>query len=125
LHCLGFENELTQVFINIINNAKDILIEKNIEQKIIRIVFYKEEEKIKITIQDNAGGIPENIMAKIFDPYFTTKHQSQGTGLGLYMCAKIIKDHFGGSIFVKNEDIIFNDVIYKGAKFYIELIPNT
>ena len=117
----GIKNELIQVFINILNNAKDVLIEHNIEHKVIQVSFYKKEHNTFITIQDNAGGIKEDIIDKIFDPYFTTKHQSQGTGIGLYMSSRIIHEHFYGEIFVKNEDIIFENNNYKGAKFYIIL----
>ncbi|WP_428026753.1 ATP-binding protein [Arcobacter sp.] len=117
----GVINELTQVFINILNNSKDILNEKNIEERIIEVSFYKENDKITITLQDNAGGVNENILDKIFDPYFTTKHKSQGTGIGLYMSAKIIHEHFSGEILVKNEDIEFKNKTYKGAKFFIIL----
>ncbi|RXK07580.1 HAMP domain-containing sensor histidine kinase [Halarcobacter ebronensis] len=117
----GIMNELTQVFINIINNAKDILNEKNLDEKVIEVTFYKEDSQIFITLQDNAGGVQEDIIDKIFDPYFTTKHKSQGTGIGLYMSTKIIHEHFLGEIIVKNEDIEYNNHNYKGAKFYIIL----
>ncbi|MBI3874094.1 MAG: GHKL domain-containing protein [Arcobacter sp.] len=123
LYINGFINELTQVFINIINNAKDILIEKKIEDKLIQVKFYKQNNNIYITIHDNGGGIKDEIRDKIFDPYFTTKHKSQGTGLGLYMSLKIINEHFNGNIFVRNEEISFKDKVYTGAKFFIELIP--
>ncbi|QDF29350.1 sensor histidine kinase [Halarcobacter anaerophilus] len=117
----GIMNELTQVFINILNNSKDILNEKNIEHKVIQISFYKQNDKLIITIQDNAGGVEESIIDKVFDPYFTTKHKSQGTGIGLYMSSKIIHEHFSGEIIVKNEDIEYEKRVYKGAKFYIIL----
>ncbi|MDD2697490.1 MAG: PAS domain S-box protein [Arcobacteraceae bacterium] len=109
-----FKGELEQVIINIINNAKDILVEKKIDQKWIKIdLFLKEENVVVVTIEDNGGGIPEDIGQKIFEPYFTTKHQSQGTGLGLHMSKKIVNDSLKGNLYVKNT----ND----GAKFFIEL----
>jgi signal transduction histidine kinase len=117
----GVTNELTQVFINILSNSKDILNEKNIEKKFIQVSSYKENENVVITIHDNAGGVSEEIMDKIFDPYFTTKHKSQGTGIGLYMSSKIIHEHFDGEIIVKNEEIEFQNKNYLGAKFYIIL----
>ncbi|ADG93674.1 integral membrane sensor signal transduction histidine kinase [Arcobacter nitrofigilis DSM 7299] len=117
----GVINELTQVFINILNNSKDILNENDVKEKVIVINFSKEDNKITITIQDNAGGVQDNIIDKIFDPYFTTKYKSQGTGIGLYMSAKIIHEHFSGEILVKNENIDFNDKTYIGAKFFIIL----
>lgn len=117
----GIKNELTQVFINILNNAKDVLDEQNIEHKMVQVAFYKEDTSIYITIQDNGGGINDNIIDKVFDPYFTTKHQTQGTGIGLYMSSRIIHEHFNGNIFVKNEEILVEDCKYIGAKFYIRL----
>ncbi len=87
----------------------------------IQISFYKQNDKLIITIQDNAGGVEESIIDKVFDPYFTTKHKSQGTGIGLYMSSKIIHEHFSGEIIVKNEDIEYEKRVYKGAKFYIIL----
>jgi len=117
----GVINELSQIFINILNNSKDILIENKVKEKIIEVKFLKEDNQIIITIHDNAGGIQDNIIDKIFDPYFTTKHKSQGTGIGLYMSAKIIHEHFAGKILVKNENIEFEKTTYKGAKFFIIL----
>lgn len=117
----GIKNELVQVLINIFNNAKDVLVSNNIKNKFIFVELMQLDKKALITIQDNAGGISADIMAKIFDPYFTTKHKSQGTGLGLYMGVKIIQSHFDGDIYVKNEEIIVDNEKYIGAKFFIEL----
>ena len=108
--------ELSQVMINIINNAKDILVEKNIENPWIKLGLKKEKDRVIITIEDNGGGIPEDIMPKIFDPYFTTKHQSQGTGLGLHMSYRIIVESLKGRLYAKNTQ--------NGAKFFIELPLN-
>jgi signal transduction histidine kinase len=117
----GVINELTQIFINILNNSKDILNENNVDEKVIIVKFFKENGQITITIQDNAGGVKDDIIDKIFDPYFTTKYNNQGTGIGLYMSVKIIHEHFSGEILVKNENIEFNNKTYKGAKFFIIL----
>jgi len=95
----GFASEYSQVILNIINNAKDILIEKNIANPKIEIVL----ENNIITIKDNAGGIPNDILDRIFEPYFTTKEQGQGTGMGLYMSKMIIEDNMGGSLTVTND----------------------
>jgi PAS domain S-box-containing protein len=105
--------ELPQVIINIINNAKDILIEKAIEKPWIKLSMDKIDETIIVSIEDNGGGIPKHIMSKIFEPYFTTKHQSQGTGLGLHMSYKIINDSLQGNLYAKNTN--------NGAMFVIEL----
>ena len=105
--------ELSQVIINIINNAKDAIIENNIENSFVKLKCIKDDGIIRITIQDNAGGIPEHIMPRIFEPYFTTKGNSNGTGLGLHMSHSIITKNMNGKLYVKND----ND----GANFYIEL----
>jgi PAS domain S-box-containing protein len=105
--------ELPQVMVNIFNNAKDILLEKNVQNPWIKLELSKDGEKNIISIEDNGGGIPEDILPKIFDPYFTTKHQSQGTGLGLHMSYKIITDSLHGDLYVKNTE--------NGAKFFIVL----
>ncbi len=105
--------ELSQVIINIINNAKDILVENDISLPSITIDLLTTENSILITIEDNAGGIPVDILPKIFEPYFTTKHQSQGTGLGLHMSYQIISQSLNGKLYAKNTS--------NGAKFFIEL----
>ncbi len=108
----GYPNELLQVILNIINNAKDVLISKDQKVKKIDIKVSKIKDKIQITICDNGGGIKEEIMDKIFDPYFTTKHNKQGTGIGLYMSKKIVEQN-GGLINVINKK--------DGACFIIKL----
>ncbi len=96
----GHKNELLQVVLNILNNAKDALIlNKTDDRKIF--IDIKKEKSVKIIICDNGGGIKKDIIDKIFDPYFTTKHSSQGTGIGLYMSKKIIEQN-GGAIDVYN-----------------------
>ncbi len=105
--------ELSQVIINIINNAKDILVENEIREPWIEIDLIKEKNLAIITIEDNAGGMSEEVKARVFEPYFTTKHESQGTGLGLYMSYKIITQSLGGKLYVQNT--------HHGAKFFIEL----
>ncbi len=105
--------ELDQVIINIMNNAKDALIENNIENPWIEISLYCEDNKILITIEDNAKGIPKECIKKIFDEYFTTKDSTKGTGLGLYMSSKIVTESLHGKLYVKNTS--------NGAKFFIEV----
>ena len=100
---LGFASEFQQVILNIVNNSKDILIEKGIENSQISINLTHTKIEGIITIKDNGGGIPNDIVNRIFDPYFTTKEQGKGTGLGLYMSKMIIEDNMGGKINVTNE----------------------
>ncbi len=118
----GYKNELTQAFLNILNNAKDQLstLDDGIPRQVI-INAMQANHFIYITITDNAGGIKEDIINKIFDPYFTTKHKSQGTGIGLYMTTQIINQHYNGSIDVKNVNVSVEDKMYKGAQFIIKL----
>jgi len=94
--------ELSQVMINIINNAKDALVEQNISEKLIKINILQQNNEAIISIEDNAGGIPSKIINEIFNPYFTTKHKSQGTGLGLYMSKNIIEKSLNGILEVSN-----------------------
>ena len=100
----SYENELLQVFVNILKNSRDALVENNIETpKIIISLVETEYKDIKITLQDNAGGIPDEIKDKIFEPYFSTKSKN-GTGLGLYMSKSIIEDSCNGTLSFENID---------------------
>jgi two-component system C4-dicarboxylate transport sensor histidine kinase DctB len=108
--------ELEQVLINIINNASDALKENHIEKPWIKIDLYSDEETGTITIEDNAGGIPEDILPKVFDEYFSTKAEDVGTGLGLYMSKRIINESLRGEISARNTQ--------NGAKFVIILPLN-
>jgi len=114
----GLQSEYQQVIMNIINNAKDIFMEKKIEKPTINI-FVKDNS---VTIEDNAGGIPKNILDRVFEPYFTTKEQGKGTGMGLYMSKMIIEKNMNGILSVKNIDFKSKDgQLCHGAKFTIEL----
>ncbi len=115
----SLEGELSQAIINILNNSYDNFIEKNIQNRVVKISLTTSNDIISIKINDNGGGIPKDIMSKIFEPYFTTKHQSQGTGIGLYMCSEIIKKHLNGDIKVSNEEIELDEKKYLGACFNI------
>jgi signal transduction histidine kinase len=104
-----------------VNNAHDILIERDIFPKVIQINGSIEDDSFIISIHDNGGGIPDSIKEKVFEPYFTTKHQYQGTGIGLYMSYEIINQHMQGEITVGNEPLVFKNKEYMGAKFTISL----
>ena len=119
LTCLGFKNELLQCMINIFNNSKDALEEYTL--KLIFIDIKEEDEKIIISIKDNAGGIPESIINNIFEPYFTTKHKSKGTGLGLSMTYNLIVEGMKGYIKVSNKEYSYEGKEYRGANFIITL----
>ncbi len=102
IEVLGISNELTQVIINLIQNSKDAFIHNSILIREINITTKKEKDFAIIRLQDNAGGIKEKNIEKIFEPYFTTKHTSQGTGLGLFMSRMICEQGLHGSIDVKS-----------------------
>jgi PAS domain S-box-containing protein len=113
---LGFSNEYSQVILNILNNAKDAILSKNLNGK-IEIDIYCEDGAAVTRISDNAGGIPENLLNHIFDPYFTTKEERRGTGIGLYMSKVIIENHMNGRLTVQNID--------GGAEFKITIPVTT
>ena len=120
LTLLSIENELIQVLINILNNAKDALEKVESKRRLIFINVYKNNDEINIEIKDNANGIATDIIDRIFEPYFTTKHKSQGTGIGLYMSEEIVKNHLNGMLTVSNESYIYENINYVGAKFTIK-----
>jgi len=113
LDIYGYLNEYIQVIVSILSNANDIMNQRQVIAPKIEIEFYQEAEEIVLLIHDNGGGIGEDIIHKIFDPYFTSKHQSQGTGLGLYIAKMIIENSMGGSLEVTNEK--------EGAQFSIRM----
>ena len=117
----GYYNELLQVLINILKNAKDELIKLDTnKRRIIFIDTYTDKSNLIIKIRDNANGIPSDIIEKIFDPYFTTKENDEGTGIGLYMCKQII-DGMTGKIQVINVEYEYEAQIYYGAEFIISM----
>jgi ABC-type nitrate/sulfonate/bicarbonate transport system substrate-binding protein/signal transduction histidine kinase len=118
---LSLENELIQVLMNILVNAKDALKQTLGDEKYIIIDVYKKENNLIIDIKDSAGGIDEEIIDKIFEPYFTTKHKFNGTGIGLYMSKLLVEKHLRGTIKAVNTEFTFMDKIHKGALFEIVL----
>ena len=112
-----FLNEYKQVLLNIIGNAKDVLIEKNIENPLIKITAIEDDKSVVLFIEDNGDGILIEPKSKIFEPYFTTKEDSNGTGLGLYMSKIIVDKNMKGKLKVKNTK--------QGAKFSISIPKNS
>ncbi len=111
---LGYQNEFSQVLINIFSNAKDALsLLDEDTQKIVKVYTIQNQDTISIHIEDNAGGIPTEIIDTIFDSYFSTKEKEEGTGLGLYMSKMIIEEYMNGHITVENST--------HGAIFTIDL----
>ena len=114
IQILGLEGEFSQVLMNLINNAKDILVERKVQHATISICIEQiADGSINVTVKDNGGGVPEAIFDKIYDPYFTTKEEGKGTGIGLYMSKIIIENNMAGSLNA------FNDA--EGANFVIKL----
>jgi C4-dicarboxylate-specific signal transduction histidine kinase len=108
-----YDNELKQVVLNIIKNSEDALLDNGIENPYIKIKTFTDNNNYVLEVSDNAGGISEDIIDNIFDPYFSTKTKKDGTGLGLYMSKIIIEEHCDGKLSVRNSDV--------GAIFRIEL----
>jgi len=119
----GYKIELIQVILNIFNNAKDAM--ENLEsEKYIFINIYKHHNHAIIKIKDNGEGIQENTKKRIFEPYFTTKHKAQGTGIGLYMSQEIINRHMKGTLETDNVSYQYKDHNYQGACFKISIPLN-
>jgi len=114
----NFKNQLLQVLLVILNNAYDAL-EEVTDTKLLFIEVFKTGTLVTITIKDNAGGIQSKYKEKIFEPYFTTKHKTKGTGIGLYMANEVIMKQLRGNLTVTNEIYTYKKNEYKGAKFII------
>lgn len=113
----GYQNEFLQVLLNILNNARDAIIEREIADGRIITTVSSENNCAVVTVADNAGGIPDEIISKVFDPYFTTKGPQVGTGIGLFMSKTIIEKNMGGRLTVRNTEA--------GAEFRIEVEHGT
>jgi len=109
----GYPNEYSQVLLNILSNAADALQERNTVKPHIVVKVFTADDKAVVTVSDNAGGIGEDIIGRIFEPYYTTKEQGKGTGVGLYMAKNIIENNMNGSLTVRNTGM--------GAEFRIEV----
>ncbi|MGD9624820.1 MAG: PAS domain S-box protein [Arcobacter sp.] len=120
LKIYGNKNELTEAFLNIISNSKDVLKDKNEEDRLIFIKTKKlDKNRLEISFLDSGGGIDESIISKVLEPYFTTKHKSQGTGLGLTIVDKIVRERHKGIIEIYNEAFTYNQKQYIGTCFSI------
>jgi len=116
----GFRNEFEHAILNLVNNARDAIIDKKArggivasERGLLSFDFYDANGKVIIKVSDNGGGIPLEAMGSLFDPYFTTKEATKGTGLGLYLSKVIVEDHMQGTLSADNTE--------EGAIFTIEL----
>ncbi|MCK4974422.1 MAG: MBL fold metallo-hydrolase [Sulfurimonas sp.] len=109
----GLINEFVQVIVSILSNINDIVNIKNLSNTNITISLLEDKDYTTLTIADDCGGIEEKILSKIFDPYFTTKHQSMGTGLGLHIAKMIIEDNMNGTLSARN--------LNGGAEFIIKM----
>ncbi|MCD6287665.1 MAG: PAS domain S-box protein [Candidatus Hydrogenedentes bacterium] len=117
----GSSSQLSQVFLNILNNAKDILLEKDIDPKVVLIEVLKDGHYAIVNINDNAGGIPDDVAVKVYEPYFTTKHKSQGTGIGLFMSKRIVEQRFNGILENTNRNFEVDEEKYYGASFSLKI----
>ncbi|MBU5637534.1 GAF domain-containing protein [Geomonas sp. Red69] len=108
----GHPNEFSQAILNILFNARDAFLDRRIERREIRVAVFEEQGRSVVTVRDNAGGIPEGILEKIFAPYFTTRGPERGTGIGLYMSKMIIEKNIPGRLTARN--------VAGGAEFRIE-----
>ena len=100
---LGHKNELVQVLLNLVNNSKDAIVSTLKENGKIWLSVEKGED-IKIKLQDNGGGIDDDIIDKVFEPYFTTKFKEEGTGIGMYMSKMIVEQSMNGTLYIENKD---------------------
>jgi PAS domain S-box-containing protein len=112
----GYRNEYAQVVMNILMNARDVFRERMVADPHLKLTISRSGERCILTIADNGGGIPEEIMDRIFDPYFTTKPPDRGTGIGLFMSRNIVENNMGGRLTVRN--------VGEGAEFRIECMKD-
>jgi PAS domain S-box-containing protein len=109
----GYSNEFAQALLNLIGNARDALLERGVAEPLIRVRLFRENGGAVLTVSDNGGGIRDAIIDRIFEPYFTTKGESKGSGIGLFMAKTIIEKNMGGRLSVRN--------VNGGAEFRIDL----
>ena len=98
----SYKNELMQVLLNIFNNTKDAVVDNEVKSPTLKISTSQNETQVVIRIQDNAGGASAEVLERMYEPYFTTKFESHGTGIGLYMSKMIIENSMRGSLVSEN-----------------------
>jgi signal transduction histidine kinase len=116
----SYKHDLIQVLLNILNNSKETFERRDIKDRIIFIEVDGDKENFFITIKDSAGGMEEAILDRVFEPYFTTKHRSQGVGLGLYLSYVIVTQKLGGEISVRNTT--FTSELFDGELNGVEVL---
>ncbi|AXK48111.1 hypothetical protein CRU87_01625 [Aliarcobacter trophiarum LMG 25534] len=121
VYITSYENEFIQVLINILNNSIDILKDKNQNDRYIFLDLYTKDQNVVLKIKDSGGGIDNSLISRIFEPYFTTKYKSQGTGIGLYMSIEIISKHLNGELTVTNQEFSYKNSSFIGAEFTIKI----
>ncbi|SHO80836.1 histidine kinase [hydrothermal vent metagenome] len=117
----GYAYEVEQVFMNLLSNAKDSIVEASLDRRVLFIEIVPMESNITIFIRDNGLGLDDKIKDKIFEPYFTTKDDDKGTGIGLYMSKKIVNQHLKGSLTASNVDFMLDNELFSGAEFILKL----
>jgi len=115
----SFQGEFEHAILNIINNAVDVLNERDVDDKIIHIESKIKNNTLVIEICDSAGGISDDLIERVFNPHFTTK--KDGVGIGLYISKLIVSEHMQGTLYIKNKTFLLKNRSYKGACFYIKL----
>lgn len=123
IELFSYYNELSHVFLNLISNSKDALV-SNIDKndRIIKMVVNSKKDFLFVNIIDNGGGIPPDVLPKVFEPYFTTKYKTAGTGIGLYMSKQIIERHIKGQISCKNiKSKMKDEKVFSCTSFVIKI----
>jgi signal transduction histidine kinase len=121
---IGYPNEFSQAFLNILSNAKDVLIQRKVASPFIRVSIKTGKQYVLIKVEDNGGGIDSKYIDRIYEPYFTTKHAKQGTGIGLYMSKTIIENNMDGILSVHNTDVGACFIIKLHSLFFDDVILN-
>lgn len=121
----GLENEFIQALINMINNSLEAFSRNEIKEKYIFIDVLKEKRSAIVRVKDNAGGVTQDVIEHVFEPYFTTKHQATGTGMGLFMVYETITKHFKGEIEIENTQYVYNDINCSGTQILIHVSLST